>query len=202
MTARTITALNPALHFQIQLKGNSSSGEVDPHIAREREREVAQETELSPRITVTTRPIGIGVPQSVTDAAVYILHLPDMPSAILSELKDHIGVLRSSNGVMLLLTARLLPEPGSIADHPEIEATIRARDFALRQLTSVWEMEMVDLLDMIDEVSDDAGKLVVINKLRSCNNVVFALAVKYVDHGLGRWSSTGAGGAVTLGNSM
>ena len=79
---------------------------------------------------------------------------------------------------MLILTARLLPNPGSIAD-PAIEARARSRDLILRQLTNQGEIELEDLLEMIDTVRDSVGKLAVTSKLRSRENLVIALVVKY-----------------------
>lgn len=121
------------------------------------------------------------------DAAVYILHLPsasaslssapDLVGAILGELQVHLGVLRASRGVMLILTARLLPQPGSSAD-PEIEAMARSRDLTLRQLTNEGEIEMQELLEMIDTVRDSVGKLAVTSRLYR-ENIVVALVVKY-----------------------
>lgn len=121
------------------------------------------------------------------DAAVYILHLPSasasllsapvLAGAILAELRVHLGVLHASRGVMLILTARLLPQPGSSAD-PEIEAMARSRDLTLRQLTNEGEMEMQELLEMIDSVRDSVGKLAVTSRLYR-ENIVVALVVKY-----------------------
>ena len=121
------------------------------------------------------------------DAAVYILHLPSasaslssapvLAGAILGELQVHLGVLHASRGVMLILTARLLPQPGSSAD-PEIEAMARSRDLTLRQLTNEGEMEMQELLEMIDTVRDSVGKLAVTSRLYR-ENIVVALVVKY-----------------------
>ncbi|RAL68057.1 hypothetical protein DID88_008780 [Monilinia fructigena] len=197
-TARRLTALNPTLRFQMQL-----SAPKDRDIYMEQQREETFEQELGipdPRITITHRPLGVGCPQTATDAVVYILHPPEEPSATLAEMKEHLNILRAGNAVMLILTASLLPEPGSIPD-PETEATVRSRDLAWLhlQLTTTGEMEMVELLRMIETVSDNSGKLVVINKLRSRNNVVVALAVKYVDHGLGLWSGNDNGDRVGNG---
>ena len=143
-------------------------------------------TEQDLRITVATR--AQGGRQTVTDAAVYILHLPSasaslssapaLASAILGELQVHLGVLHASRGVMLILTARLLPHPGSIPD-PEIEAMARSRDLSLRQLTNEGEIEMQELLEMIDTVRDSVGKLAVTSKLYR-ENIVVALVVKYL----------------------
>ncbi|ESZ98974.1 O-methyltransferase family protein [Sclerotinia borealis F-4128] len=191
ITARSLTALNPILHFHMQL---DAPKDRDHHMERQREEVFERELGTSePRITITHRPIGVGCPQITTDAAVYILHLPETPLAILAELKEHFGILRAGNAVMLILTARLLPESGSIPD-TEAEVTARARELASLnlQLTTTGAMEMVELFEMIETISDNLGKLVVMNKLRSRNNIVVALAVKYVDHGLDLWSGTGS----------
>ena len=143
-------------------------------------------TEPDLRITVSNR--AQGSHQTVTDAAVYILHLPSasplsssataFANAILCELQVHLGVLHASRGMMLILTARLLPIPGSIADL-EIEAKARSRDLTLRQLTNEGEMELEELLEMIDTVRDSVGKLAVTGKLQYRDTIVVALVVKY-----------------------
>ncbi|KKP04916.1 hypothetical protein THAR02_02937 [Trichoderma harzianum] len=86
-----------------------------------------------------------GQPQTVTDAAVYILHLPAATalgesSALLStQLQDHLDVLRGNGGLLLILTPRVLPQPGS---DRSIEGIARARDLAMIQLAEGCEMEM------------------------------------------------------------
>lgn len=122
----------------------------------------------------------MGMPQSVTDAAVYIIHVPVVSSGltIKAELDDYLGVLRASGGIMLLLTTRLLPEPGTLSN-PEVEATARARDLGMLQLANESEMEMSELLSIIKTVGDSAGKLVVTNHLLSNNGVILALTIKY-----------------------
>jgi hypothetical protein len=79
---------------------------------------------------------------------------------------------------MLLLTARVLPELGSLYD-PDAEAKARSRDLALLQLTNEGEMEMEDLLETIGTVGDKMGKLAVTKKLCARNGLVVALVVKY-----------------------
>ena len=143
-------------------------------------------TESDLQITVAYR--AQGSHQTVTDAAIYILHLPSasalsssapaLANAILCELQIHLGVLHASRGVMLILTARLLPKPGSIADL-EIEAMARSRDLTLRQLTNEGEIELEELLEMIDTVRDSVGKLAVTSKLQYRDTIVVALVVKY-----------------------
>lgn len=132
----------------------------------------------NPLITVTYR--AIGMPQLVTDAAVYIIHIPAASSilTVKAELDDYLNVLRASGGIMLVLTTRLLPEPGTLSN-PEIEAGARARDLSMSQLANESEIEMSELLSIIRTVGDSAGKLVVTNQLRSNNDIVLALTIKY-----------------------
>ncbi|MDI1492733.1 MAG: hypothetical protein OHK93_004515 [Ramalina farinacea] len=173
-SARSLTASYPTLRFLVQISDQTGTTSSLP------------EPDLGPRITVAHRTRGSR--QTVTDAAVYILHLPrasalsptapSRTSAILRELQVHLSVLHASRGVMLILTARLLPNPGSIAD-PAIEAQARSRDLILRQLTNQGEIELEELLEMIDTVRDSVGKLAVTSKLRSCNGLVVALVVEY-----------------------
>ena len=170
--AQSHAALYPTLHFLVQISGKagSSSSLTDP----------------DPRITVASRVQGSR--QTITDAAVYILHLPSasalsssasvLASALLCELQVNLGALHASRGVLLIITARLLPKPGSIAD-PDIEAMARSRDLSLRQLTNKGEIEMEELLGMIDTVRDSVGKLAVTSKLRYRDDIVVALVVEY-----------------------
>lgn len=139
---------------------------------------------FSSRITVQQR--DPGTLQSVHDAAVYILHLPSpspgMPShslgtRIVAELRAHIGVLRASSCAELVLTARLLPEPGAV--DPDVEAIARLRDLSLLQLANEREIEMVELMDMLNSVRDSLGRLVLVNKLRSRNNTTVVFKVQY-----------------------
>lgn len=140
---------------------------------------------LCSRITVTHRTPG--TPQPVTDAAVYVLHPPmagprapraAVGVAIRAELQGHIGFLRATGGVMLILTTRLLPDPGSIADL-EVEAVARTRDLNMLQLANDGEMEMAELLAIIESVGDNIGKLAICNELRSPRGLILALAVKH-----------------------
>ncbi|KAF4213588.1 hypothetical protein CNMCM5878_010274 [Aspergillus fumigatiaffinis] len=162
--ARRLAHFYPALHFTVQIS--------DPAAA------ITQE-EFHPRITATSRILGTR--QTAAGAAVYILHLPfasSSPSAVMTELAVHLDVLRSRSGILLILTPRLLPQPGSLPDG-EVEATARSRDLALWQMADEGEMEMLELLETIDTVRDSLGKLVVTSKLRSRNNLVVAVTVEY-----------------------
>ncbi|KAL2289811.1 hypothetical protein FJTKL_01123 [Diaporthe vaccinii] len=129
-----------------------------------------------------------GMPQHVKDAAVYILHLPaarprpspgGSPATLVkAELQSYLDLLRTNGSVMLVLTTRLLPEPGSLCG-PEVEAVARARDLCMFQLTNEGELELADVLGMIEAVRDNVGRLVVTSQLRSHNNLIVALVVKH-----------------------
>jgi hypothetical protein len=202
-TARSLSARYPSLRFLVQVRAQARYN--DP--ARTTALAQAQAQALAPAfasqpilsmssaaeglhgsITYTTRLPGSV--QTAADAAVYIMHLPyteaatpsrAIASAILAELHAHLPVLRSSGGVMLILTPRLLPEPGSLPN-PEVEAMARARDLTLLQLANAREMELTELLQLIERVQDGVGRLSVTKKLRRRNNLVAALLVNYQDH--------------------
>ncbi|KAL4756994.1 uncharacterized protein BDW70DRAFT_163963 [Aspergillus foveolatus] len=136
------------------------------------------------RITVTYR--AAGTPQPVIDAAVYILHLRspagvegiDRIGMVRAELQYYLGILRSSGGILLIPTAKLLPEPGSLAD-PMLEAVARAHDLTMLQLANEGEMEMTQLISVIQAIQDNLGRLVITNQLRSPNSLIVCLTVKH-----------------------
>jgi predicted nucleic acid-binding protein len=121
------------------------------------------------------------MPQPVTGAAVYILHLPSTREMARAELFRHLGPLRASGGIVLVLTTRLLPEPGSLPD-PRVEAVARARDLSMLQLANDSEMEMTELIQIVESVADEVGKLVLANELRSYDGLILALALKHLHH--------------------
>lgn len=154
-------------------------------------------TSNSPRITVIHRDTNL--PQPVTDADVYILHLREAlspprpassssappglsePKTVRPQLHEYLAILRDSGRIALILTSHLLPEPNSLAN-PEVEAVARARDLTLLHLANESDMEMTDLQGAVEGVSDRAGRLVIASWLRSHNGLVLALAVKYQAH--------------------
>lgn len=171
------------------LGGTTGPAQVVPDPAQTDNNNDSSSSSSSPaaNVNVTYRPAGM--PQHVKDAAVYILHLPSAsprPSPaggsaaalIRSELQGYLDLLRNSGGILLVLTARLLPEPGSLCG-PEVEAAARARDLCMLQLAGEGEMELAEVLGMIGAVRDSAGRLVVTSHLRSHNNLIVALVVKH-----------------------
>jgi hypothetical protein len=164
--AQCLVEIYPTLYFNVQVP------DQEPGMASGRELE-----DFNPRLTITNRTLGKR--QAVSEAVVYILHLPSAsPSIVLNELTAHLDALRTRGSIMLILTARVLPELGSLSD-PGAEATARSRDLSLLQLTNEGEMEMDELLEVIGTVRDNTGKLVVTKKLCARNGLIVALVVKY-----------------------
>lgn len=165
---------------------DSSDGQMHSGPAQRHNDNSSTSSSSGVNISVTYR--SAGMPQDVKDAAVYILHLPTAsprPSPggsaamlIQSELRSYLDLLRINGSVVIVLTTRLLPEPGSPCG-PEVEAVARARDLCMLQLANEGEMEMTEVLEMIESIRDGVGKLVVTSQLRSYNNLVVALVVKH-----------------------
>ena len=185
--ASSLSKMFPSLRLIVQIDSTQSSlldqeymwqSAVLGSSARDSSSSGSSPSPTNPFITVTYR--AMGMPQSVTDAAVYIIHVPAASSGltIKAELDDYLGVLRGCGGILLVLTTRLLPEPGTLSN-PEVEASARARDLNMLQLANESEMEMSELLSIIKTIGDSAGKLVVTNHLRSNNGVILALTIKY-----------------------
>jgi hypothetical protein len=160
-----LAVLHPTLRFVVQVQAADADGFAG---------KTAESVTVSRRFR--------SMPQPITNAAVYILHFDD-EYAILGELQAHLGPLRASNGVLLLLTPRFLSERGALAN-PEAEAAARSRDLMSRQLLNEGDIEMSVLLEKIGLVQDMGGKLVVVKKLFSPCDVTVALVVGYQAHAL------------------
>ncbi|EEA28353.1 hypothetical protein EYB25_000711 [Talaromyces marneffei] len=145
-----------------------------------------QEGDGQQRITVTYG-ASSAAPQTITDAAAYILHLPPKSAeatsggTIRTLLQAYLSVLRISGSVLLIPTSRFLPEPGSFSD-PGAEAVARTRDLSMLQLFNEGEMALADLLQIIATVSDSMGKLVVANELHASNGAALAVIIKHAFH--------------------
>ncbi|KAG6171624.1 hypothetical protein E4U51_008414 [Claviceps purpurea] len=169
LAAKPLARLFPQLRFLIQLPAGASSCEsilCDPS------------DPIKPgQISIANRVPGS--PQSVTNAAVYVLHLPSsVPSQILTELQVHLPALRMSNGVMLIMSGRVLPGQ----DEPiraRHAAVAHARGLIMYQMSNEVEMDLCSLLQMLDTVRDSTGKLVLVHKLRSGSGMTVAVVVKY-----------------------
>jgi hypothetical protein len=197
-----LAKLHPSLRFIVQMSEPATNGPVQQQSMSSRW-SLSQAMSLGGKISTTSTPMQDemqqqlsssitvqqrfpGTPQSILDAAVYIVHLPlplpgvpshTIPAQIIAELNAHVGVLRANNSAALVLTARLLPEPGTVDSH--VESIVRLRNLLLNQLANEQEMEPLDLVDIINSVRDSMGRLVLINKLSSHDNAIIAFEVRY-----------------------
>ncbi|KUI64697.1 6-hydroxytryprostatin B O-methyltransferase [Cytospora mali] len=182
-TARRLAERYPALRVTVQIAndptkpGAAVSGQLHSKPIMPSMSIDSQGDTTGSRVIVQER--APGSRQNITDASVYILHLPlSSPADTMAELQAHLSILKAGGGVMLMVTSRLLPEPGSIPDG-EVERAARWRDLLLLQLTNEGGMEMGELLEMVASVRDGVGGLNVVNRLRSRNGTVGVLVVKY-----------------------
>ncbi|KAF2017047.1 hypothetical protein BU24DRAFT_420072 [Aaosphaeria arxii CBS 175.79] len=170
---QALADLYPALSFAVQTEDPSAP--ISPSFP-----------DPGRRISVHKRPNG--APQTIKDAAVYMVRLstssspPIVPirERILSELRSHLRVLEGNRSALLILTPRLLPDPGSV--DVQVESMARLRDLSLLQLANERDLNMQELMDLVDSVHDANGRLVVIKQLRSRNSSVVALGIRYQSH--------------------
>ena len=168
----------PLLHFTVQMNlpaqdsSTSSTGTTPDSTA-------------SGRIAVQERPPASTQP--IKDAAVYILRLSTPPAShkaedilantLLAELHAHLSVLRANKNATLILAPPLLPDPGPSATRAESMA--RVRDLCRLQLLDWYDLEADELVQLLDGVRDESGRLEVVSTLQSPNCASVALAVKY-----------------------
>lgn len=131
-----------------------------------------------------------GSPQTITDAAVYLLRVPS-PSLsgaifndkeslryhIRSELTAHFGVLRANPAAKFVLSLRPLPEAKGV--NPRVEAMARARDLAKMALVNGGDLELNEVLEIVEGMHDEQGRLAVINKIQCQNSATVVLSIRY-----------------------
>ncbi|RYP73246.1 hypothetical protein DL771_003675 [Monosporascus sp. 5C6A] len=179
--ATALADLFPALHFVVQLPYAAPTGQTENGTHTNG----GGVNGHGERISVQRR--APGSPQTVKDAAVYMLRTPSPPHSlgqdrdlaehILVELRAHLGVLRANAAVTFVLALRPLPDPGSVG--VDVEAMACVRDLSKMQLTNEREMQVGEVVQMVDNVQDGVGRLAVLNKLLSPNSATVALVVKY-----------------------
>lgn len=140
---------------------------------------------LSRRIKVQYR--APASPQTVKDAAVYILNLPTLSTAIggdclrsqiVAELRAHAEILRVNTSATLILLSDLLSESKGVDDR-DVKATAYFRDLSLWQMTNGWGIDLAELVDLVNGMQDGMGQLIISDKLRLRNGAIVALYVKY-----------------------
>ncbi|KAL4807467.1 hypothetical protein BDV18DRAFT_167991 [Aspergillus unguis] len=138
---------------------------------------------ISSRVSVQSR--AAGSTQTV-QAAAYIIRVPSptptnkwtsIRAQTVSELQAHLQALHSNPGARLMLTALVLPAPGSL--NKEVEAMVRLRDMTLAQLANDRQPSRADILELICTVQDPAGGLVVEREIGTPSSAAVVLEVSY-----------------------
>lgn len=223
-TVSTLAELFPSLRFVVQVCENGLNGHI-PTVSSSSQQSVQETSSTLPSAAtlVATMPIDKqvhvnsriiiqqrtpGTPQIAGGAAIYILRLPvpsptsqqdQILSRINVELRVHLDVLRASPTSMLIVVARLLPEPKTV--DPSVEAVARSRDMLLHQLSNQRELGMQELVNIVNNVRDSVGRLVMIKKLIDHHSPIVALEVRFQAHpdylvsgtNFGLWSSQSIG---------
>ena len=186
--ARCLAERYPHLRLVVQMNNNTNTPSATPSTPwlapPSQNGALSADLDMSARITVTERIPGIH--QYLENAAVYIIHLPS-PSAFAPEstpaiqalLQEHLVVIRDGSSVLLILTARLLPPPGSQDAYPDVQSVARTRDLSMLHLANEGEIEMSELLSAVEMTQDAAGRLIITERLRSHEGIDLALVVRY-----------------------
>ncbi|RAR07146.1 versicolorin reductase [Stemphylium lycopersici] len=156
---------HPALRFVVQTDTSTSTSSATPPRAIP-----ATCTNLS----VCQR--AHGTAQTISDASIYLVRLlPTTAPApvpvrarIVSELRAHLAVLHAQRSALLILTAPLLPEPGTVS--PQTEQLARLRDMCRLQLVGSGNLALHELVDLVHSVQDGDGGLAVVKELHVPNS--------------------------------
>lgn len=126
-----------------------------------------------------------GEPQTVQGAAVYLYYIPPLCVArnveqvlaeLDAELRSHYSVLRGCPNATMVVVMHLLPEPGVLSGH--MEANLRTLDILLHQLTNQRLLEEQDVLNVLGQIRDSTGRLVLVKKSIDRHRPVTVLQIK------------------------
>ena len=140
-------------------------------------------TQVHARVTSQNRqPV---TSQTVSGAAVYLLHLPSpaagisgsISSVMKSEMQAHVNVLRNTSAILVLLTTSA---EGSDSAGSDIGAGGLVRDLSLLQLTNEnRSMHMTEMSDIIQSIGDDTGRMSIVSKFQSRRSGLVAIGVRF-----------------------
>ncbi|KAH0277603.1 hypothetical protein KCU91_g3061, partial [Aureobasidium melanogenum] len=126
-----------------------------------------------------------GGPQTVQGAAVYLYYVPP-PSAtrkveqvlfeLDAELRAHYSVLQRCTNATMVVVMHLLPDPGVLSGH--VEANLRTLDILLHQLSNQRLLEEQDVLNVLSQIRDSTGRLVLIKKSVDRHRPVTVMEIK------------------------
>ncbi|KAI9373002.1 hypothetical protein BJX61DRAFT_505057 [Aspergillus egyptiacus] len=138
------------------------------------------------RSRVSVQPRAAAAPQTVLGAAVYILRVPSpspmqpwakLRSQTVLELQAHLQVLRTQPTSRLMITALVLPPPGTV--DPETESLVRLRDLSLLQLANGRQPTKTEIVEIVTGVRDSGGCLVVTREMHTTASAAIGLEVRY-----------------------
>jgi hypothetical protein len=171
----------PLLHFTVQLN-RPAQDSTSATTSTNNSNSTTPESTTTNRVTIQDRPPTSTQP--IKDAAVYVLRLntPDnteftLATNLLTELHAHLTILRANKNATLILAPPLLPDPSPSATRAESMA--RVRDLCRLQLLDWYDLEAGELVQLLDGVRDESGRLEVVSTLQSPQSALVALAVKY-----------------------
>ncbi|KAF2209141.1 hypothetical protein CERZMDRAFT_100658 [Cercospora zeae-maydis SCOH1-5] len=160
-TAYALAQKAPELHVIVQLREDAARQQSGPKDIALLRQTAEGRVEVQERLP--------GSPQTIQDAAVYVLHFPgpsltapfsSLREHILRDLRVHFNVLRTNRSATLILVVRLLPDPAQHND-PDREAAARVQDLLLMQMANEREWDLQLLMELLDEVSDATGRMVI-----------------------------------------
>lgn len=128
-----------------------------------------------------------GTRQAVDGAAVYIIHLPQSSllrpaqsviEASISELRAHFAAFRANPTAVIIVVARVLPDPGTT--NSDVEKAARLRNLYLHQIARVQDLGVQEMMtEVLNRATDGSGRLVLVNKYTSRKRSLMAFEVRY-----------------------
>jgi len=100
---------------------------------------------------------------------------------IVADLNAHLEVLRANSAAIVILNARIRPDKdnSNLRSKPKDKALLQhVSNLITLQLTEESEIRFTDLLDIVESVGDEAGKLSVVHRLASPDTGDIALVIK------------------------
>ncbi|KAH0120427.1 hypothetical protein KCU60_g884, partial [Aureobasidium melanogenum] len=137
----------------------------------------------TPRVKVQYRTDG--GPQTVQGATVYLCYIPppsvtrnveQVLAELDAELRSHYSVLRGCSNATMVVVMHLLPDPGVLSGH--VEANLRALDILLHQLTNQRLLKEQDVLNVLGQIRDSTGRLVLVEKSVDRHRPITVLHIK------------------------
>ncbi|OBR07275.1 hypothetical protein CH63R_08796 [Colletotrichum higginsianum IMI 349063] len=175
--AKSLRSRNPSLHCVVQMHEGTKQ-KSEPAYS-------SQRIETSSWLEIQSR--APGTTQNETNAAVYLLHVPDpffyASSSAHAELRAHFDVLRTNETVTVILIADVVPQSGSRGGRggsPDGPAEARAllNDVLLLQAGHDVVFDMKRLEALSEFAREGADRVTVVNQLSSASHSLVAFVLR------------------------